>query len=225
MPSKSVLILGWFGAKPKQLLRFDKLYRDLGFSPTVLPTSIADSISFRKWQKWRTNGPDEELEGKRFDRVHVFSGSVFRYHNWLLYDKNCLGHEEIVFDSSPFFPTPQQVSKYAKHTIIPGLNTTLPEIALDSAINMYWKNQDYEWQERLPEYINNLESCPRSKLLITSRRDKMLDHDAIAQLVNKWNNNSCTVAQPSGFVDSTHLDHYKLYPELYKNALFEFNNR
>ena len=107
MLTKNVLIIGWFGASKKQLNKFSDLYKKIGYNSNIVETPILKSISYQNWKQWRKYGLPNTYKNTKYDRVHIFSGGIFQYHNWILHDKinkiDSFGHSSIVFDSSPFF--------------------------------------------------------------------------------------------------------------------------
>ena len=143
---KNVLILGWFGAKDKQLKRFSDLYHDLNCNTVISETDILKTMNYNQWIQWRQQGAFAEMEKQTFDIVHLFSGSVFRYYNWMLHNPNSFDHSKIIFDSGPYFPEPQQITDYTK-SIIPAMkNIPFYDGVLNKSINAYWKNQGFDYK-------------------------------------------------------------------------------
>lgn len=111
--TKRVLLMGWFGSTPRALKHVGDLYAKAGYSATLFPCPPSDMLQscwYPSWKRWQAEGPPAEITADGpFDRVHLFSGATFRYHNWMINDPHAFGHTEVVYDSSPFLPTPGQV--------------------------------------------------------------------------------------------------------------------
>ncbi len=218
---KNVLIISWFGANTKQLDKFTKLYERIGFKSQVFKTPILKSISYNEWNKWKKNGLPEDLKNINYDRIHIFSGGVFVYHNWLLHDKiynkNTLNHSSIVFDSSPFFPLDYQVSNYVVDQV-PYLKSS--NNLIKNSVDRFWKFQKYNQNEKFDEFVNNI-NCGRKKTLIYSKNDILLDHNLISKQIELWKYNSTEVITSDVFNDSGHLKHYKIHPDEYTEMLLK----
>lgn len=217
---KNVLILGWFGAKDKQLQRFSDFYQDLNCNTVISKTDIFKSMNYNQWKKWQQQGPFTEIEKQKFDIVHLFSGSVFRYHNWMLHNPNSFDHTKIIFDSGPYYPEPQQINGYTK-SLMPILNK-IPyyDTILNNSINIYWKNQGFDYTKGSSDFIEQM-NCGRDKLIIYGEKDNMLNFDKIDlfyQNCVKKNSNTKKVV----FYNAGHLQNYKLNPEEYTLEIRNF---
>jgi hypothetical protein len=217
---KKVLILGWFGAKDKQLQRFNSLYNNLGCNTVISKTNIFKSMNYNNWKLWKTQGPFTEIDEQHFDIVHLFSGSAFPYHNWTLHNPNCFNHSKIIFDSSPGFPEPQHVTNYTLH-LAPSLNN-IPYYNqfMCNFVNKYWLNQGFDYKKGSQEFMENM-NCGRDKLLIYGAKDTILDFEKIDLFYKeckKKNNNTKKVV----FQNADHLQNYKLNPEEYTEEVKTF---
>ena len=83
MLTKNVLIFGWFGASQKQLNKYIDLYKKIGYNSNIVETPILESISYQNWKQWKKNGLHDIYKNTKYDRVHIFSGGIFQYHNWI----------------------------------------------------------------------------------------------------------------------------------------------
>jgi hypothetical protein len=224
MLTKNVLIIGWFGASKKQLNKFSDLYKKIGYNSNIVETPILESISYQNWKQWRKYGLPNRYKNTKYDRVHIFSGGIFQYHNWILHDKinkiDSFGHSSIVFDSSPFFPLSNQVSRYSVNVIPYIKNIPKSDKIISNIVDKYWKINKYQQFERFEEFKNNI-NCGRKKILIISKNDNLLDHNLIEEQIKLWKNNSTEVIRSNDFIDSNHLKHYKLYPEEYIDMLLK----
>ena len=217
---KNVLILGWFGAKDKQLKKFSDFYQDLNCNTVISKTDIFKSMNYNQWKKWQQQGPFTEIDRQKFDIVHLFSGSVFRYYNWMLHNQNAFDHSKIIFDSGPYYPEPQQINGYTK-SLTPVLNK-IPyyDNILNNSINTYWKNQGFDYIKGSSDYIEHM-NCGRDKMIIYGGKDNMLDFDKINlfyQNCIKKNSNTKKIVFPN----AGHLQNYKLNPKEYTEEIKMF---
>lgn len=219
---KNILILGWFGAKNYQLNKFCNLYKSLGYNVIYEKIEIYKSINPKTWNSWN---PINSNYYKKFDYVHIFSGGILKYNYLTLnYDFN---HSKIIFDSSPLFPTPYQLSNYAfnyspnnNKKIFKSNNDNHP---INKFIEKYMKYvNNYDVNLKSQEFNKNI-NCGREKLLIISKNDLLLDHNMIDEQIKIWRNKNI-VLRPEEFNKNKHIDHYKNNPELYKETIFRFLN-
>ena len=161
---KNILIFGWFGAHKNQLLKFQKLYKELGHNVIIIPTEIHKTTNPIDWNKWKKNGPIE-LNNKKFDAVHIFSGGVFKYHCWTINNYDCLGHSKIIYDSSPFFPLPEQFANYIINQLPVIKNIPNSQEYICNIVDKLWYMCGYNSKDKLHEFTSNLD-CGRPKMII-----------------------------------------------------------
>ena len=172
------------------------------------------------WNKWKSDGP-LEINNKKFNTVHIFSGGIFKYNCWMTHNPNCLGHSKLILDSTPFFPYPRQLTTYI-YNELPVLKTDKSIHYMDNFINFIWNYNNFDYNKHMGEYKDNI-NCERPKLLIKGDNDSLLKHNTIEEEIKRWEKKS-SVYRPELFMNNGHLDHYKNNPEEYKESIYKFIN-
>ena len=250
--AKRVLVLGWFGSTPSAMRPIadmcasaqgpepvgscvsnrsataSRRYSQLGYEPTLLPCERKDALRsmwYPSWRKMIKEGPPAEvLESGEFDRVHLFSGAVFKYYCWMKGGKGeSLGHSEIVFDSTPFLPTPGQLWSFTGG--IAGSSPTAQRLlrmpgsrrVFETGINLAWKSTGYRYKKRLAEFEDELD-CGRRKLVLLGGADSMVDPEVVDRQVGRWRASGTDVALHR-FDGVGHVLAHRRRPKPYLSAL------
>jgi len=118
---KSVLVISWFYAEPKQIELVKRIYKKKGFSTVEVQESPVYEISTpRGWYKTFIglvkNMEEEKQRGRlarKFDVVHCMSGGFLNLY-LILAAKIPLEFEHLVMDSTPIMPKPAAFVRFAR---------------------------------------------------------------------------------------------------------------
>eukprot|EP00282_Hemiselmis_andersenii_P014250 CAMPEP_0114128674 /NCGR_PEP_ID=MMETSP0043_2-20121206/11059_1 /TAXON_ID=464988 /ORGANISM="Hemiselmis andersenii, Strain CCMP644" /LENGTH=356 /DNA_ID=CAMNT_0001221881 /DNA_START=125 /DNA_END=1195 /DNA_ORIENTATION=- len=120
---KSVLIIAWFHAEPKQLELVKRIYKKKGFTDIVVQESPVHQISTpRGWYQTfiscvKDGGPNKDGKGeniaRQFDLVHCMSGGFLQLY-LLLAAKVPIRFNRLVMDSTPILPQPKAFVRFAR---------------------------------------------------------------------------------------------------------------
>uniref|UniRef100_A0A7S0W402 AB hydrolase-1 domain-containing protein n=1 Tax=Hemiselmis tepida TaxID=464990 RepID=A0A7S0W402_9CRYP len=120
---KSVLIIAWFHAEPKQLELVKRIYKKKGYTDVVVQESPVHQISTpRGWYQTfisciKNGGPSKDGSGeniaRHFDLVHCMSGGFLQLY-LLLAAKVPIQFTRLVMDSTPILPQPKAFVRFAR---------------------------------------------------------------------------------------------------------------
>ena len=187
---------------------------------TNLNYNFVDFILPRCKKSTITDKLNKQISDNEYDVAHVFSGGSLVLHTLL--ENNKLQYNKLIFDSSPLFPTPNQLSNYIceicntkNDNIKNSLQYIIPKIwTADSIISNI---KTYNWKKNYESYNNWLFSNKKS-LCLLMKNDKLIDYNA----VNNWllYSNSKLIYFDKG----KHVQLYKYEKEKYIENILQYIN-
>jgi hypothetical protein len=155
-PKKSVLVLGWFFAKERELEYVKKMYKKSGYDEVVIEPSTFGVISKpRGWYRIMrrrlqpnrktadSDGPYSSLS-REFDVVHCLSGGFLALYV-ILSSGVDLRFSTLLCDSTPILPKPSAFSRFACAFLksvglsLPLKLLPMPEALLTRLVAMRWQ--------------------------------------------------------------------------------------
>lgn len=231
---RSVLLIGWGGAKPRQLRPYVRWYEAEGFAVEHYTLDMTKVVSARLIIE------DLEQILARLARssaplvIHSFSNNGFCLYATLLdMDEEGVLRRRVVahvFDSGPGVPRKMSRAQYVDHLqtgLFPklsnarglrGLQRTMVRFVLGIHTRLFPAVCDrYRVARR-----NYAARAPQVPLLaLGTARDPLIDHDALADLLARERARGVSVSSVD-FPDSDHVLHFHYERDAYAAALHQF---
>ena len=231
---RSVLLIGWGGATPRQLRPYVRWYEAEGFAVEHYTLDMAKVLSARLIVE------DLEQILARLERssapllVHAFSNNGFCLYATLLdVDEGGVLRRRVaahVFDSGPGIPRVMSRAQYVAHLqtgLFPklsnarglrGLQRVLVRLALSVPTHLFPEVGD-RYRVARGHYAARAPQVPL--LALGTSSDPLIDHDALADLLDQERARGVSVSSVD-FPDSDHVLHFHYERDAYAAALREF---
>ena len=120
---RSALVLGWFGASPRELSLVERLYKRNGYDDvTVLPSRVGSLTkpsgwfrTFRQHVAQASSGAAHPV-GRHFDVVHAMSGGFLQLY-LLRAARVGLSFDKLLLDSTPILPKPAAFANFQREFV------------------------------------------------------------------------------------------------------------
>eukprot|EP00736_Rhodelphis_marinus_P008963 Rmarinus@m.1581 len=133
----------------------------------------------------------------------------------------------MIFDSGPYFASPQQIVTYF-HGLLPLkgriMKATGGSKLLEIMVHRYWINEGApvglhyaQENEKFKESISDM----TPKLLLNNRSDHFIRFDDMDKWIQGLDERGAPYHEEL-FAKSEHVQHYRVHPEQYEAALFDF---
>jgi len=214
-----ILLIPFFNAKSKYVNVYKNMYKKMYKKSKidVVNYSLFNAINFTGWNRIKDGCYNKYLNYNSYDLIHTFSGGNFVLHN-LINNNNSLilNSNKIIFDSSPFFATSKQTSKYICNTL--NINNNFIDSNLQSLISTYWSLEKYDKEYEVDMY-NNWLNATRNSLCLLPENDPLLEYKDIELWSDKTN------SEIVYFNDSNHVQLYRKHPEKYMQNIIDYYNK
>ena len=181
----------------------------------IIDYNIFDGITYTGRKNIMNGKFADKISYKDYDMIHTFSGGCLVLYS-LMQMKNKISYNKVIFDSGPFFPTPEQASNYICN--IYGINNQNINNILINNIALFWKLEGINWKKGLIDYNKWLYSINNS-LCLHSINDTLLDYKEI----NKWSLKTNT--KIVNFNNSEHVQLYRYEKDKYIENILNYSSQ
>ena len=175
---KRVIFTGFFGMTSKHSHIYINMWESLGYKIDYEPYKISDVLlGGNRFEKIRNNFKPKH---KHYDMMYCISGGCLHAHN-LISAKNNFTIDKIIFDSGPYLFSTKHIEHYIN-------NTYSYKLPLSNIMDTIYKIRKVDHVQYNKEYYNTLLKKDIPKLIITSKKDKIIVRQFIESLILNDNN-------------------------------------
>jgi len=248
----TILLLGYAGSPKKNLVKYEKLYTDLGYRSisTIMPHTYIFHYDVTKIRETANRVLDQiDQTGSENVVVHAFSnnGVVVYQHMYHILQKYNRLHliKGLIMDSGPGPMRIRDIFMNRDYKDDPSSGLPNPSFLLSSLLLVNSANKvpllenlsnicdqlrvlpkNYKENKEIPwtgPFITHHEKGSWPLLLLYSKEDKLMPYTYIDRLLKfQRERNSERRIESNLFVGSGHVAHYKQFPEQYTQIVHSF---
>ena len=212
---KRILFTGFFGMKYKHASFYINMWKKLNCEVDYIPYNILDVVVPKKYYNRITRISDstksDSTKYKEYDYAYCISGGCL-YLQHLTFNKN-ININNIIFDSGPFNYSASHLEHFIHNTY------NLHFLPLNNSILKYWKFKNIDIDIINNHYSDNILYKNIPKLILTSKKDTIINNIYINNYINSHKVNNITHIE---FENGKHANLYKYNKKLYTDILYNY---
>jgi hypothetical protein len=179
---KNVIFTGFFCMKQSHALKYITMWNKLGYNVDFEPYKISDVLL--GGNRYKTIRNNFIPKNKHYDAAYCISGGCLHMLN-IISAKNNFTINKIIFDSGPYLFSSKHIEHYIHYSFCEPNN--IYKLPLNNFINNMYKINNINLDNHNEEYYKLLLKPELPKLILTSKKDKIIVNDFISTLKNTNN--------------------------------------